>query len=315
MVLLVAWRVIEHHKVYIMGATKSKILKRTNPALEWMVVSELGKGSYGKVQLVKNKENASKLAAAKVAQLKDEESLTDYMTEITILATLSHPGITNFVDAFFFDNMLWILIEACYTSFNIILKKAGTGMTEPEVSAASSQMLMGLDYLHQNLVIHRDINSSNTLLAEGGLVKIADFGVSAMLKSDDQKRSTFIGSPNWMAPEVIACEANKDKAKKFTYSFKSDVWSFAITLIEFAEMNAPNHDLHPIKVMSRIRGGPPPTLSEPEKWSPLFNDFLKVALIKDPADRPLPSVLLRHDFSKEQRGKGNAPLLRLAPFT
>ena len=124
------------------------------------------------------------------------------------------------------------------------MRKRGSGLDEAMISCATNQLLAALAFLHSCCIMHRDLNASNVLLGEGGIVKVADFGVSAVTRTPRDRRSSFIGSPNWMAPEVIACE--KDRTK--SYDNHCDIWSLGITLIEFAETRAPNSDLHPMKV-------------------------------------------------------------------
>lgn len=287
------------------GGSKIRNLQCENPATTWQIISDLGSGTYGKVSLVREK-TTNAMAAAKIAPIANEETLQDFATEIAILQSCKHPGITNFVSVYYFENNLWILIEACKGgSLSDILKKRKAGFLERQIKCAAFQMLEALDFLHSHSVIHRDLNASNTLLAEGGLVKIADFGVSAKNKAPGQRRTTFIGSPNWMAPEVVICE----NSKTVPYSSACDIWSFGITLIEFAEIKPPNSDLHPIKVLFKIASSPPPRLSAEEKWSATFCDFLRLVLIKDQFERPSAIDLLRHSFAKDQSQK--EPLIEL----
>lgn len=165
-------------------------------------------------------------------------------------------------------------------------------LTEPQIKYVCLNTCLALDFLHKNRIIHRDIKSGNILLTNDGAVKLADFGVSAKNKYTLQKRDTFIGSPFWMAPEVVMCETFRDHP----YEYKVDVWSLGITLIELAQMQPPNHDLTPMRVLLRIQKSDPPTLQQPNKWSPEFNDFIKRCLIKDPNQRPSIEELLRHKF-------------------
>lgn len=120
----------------------------------------------------------------------------------------------------------------------------------------------------------------------------ADFGVSAKNKNTLQKHDTFIGTPYWMAPEVVLCETFRDNP----YDFKVDIWSMGITLIEFGQMEPPNHEMSPMRVLLKIQKSDPPKLDQPSKWSREFNDFVAKALIKDPQKRPTCEELLRHSF-------------------
>jgi serine/threonine protein kinase len=134
--------------------------------------------------------------------------------------------------------------------------------------------------------------AGNVLLKPNGTVKLTDFGVSALNTKIDQKRSTFIGTPYWMAPEVVVCENIQDKP----YTYSSDIWSLAITLIEFAETSPPWHDMHPMRVLFKIPKSPPPTLTERGKWTGAFHDFLATCLVKEPAGRPTAAKALEHPF-------------------
>ena len=282
------------------GGSRFRHLKRENPGLAWLIIDELGSGSYGKVHLVRNRKT-NVLAAAKVAPLQREAQLDTFLTEVNILVSCRHTNVTNFVGGYYHDNTLWILIEVCTGgSLAEVLRKQGTGLQEPQIQCATFQVLRALDFLHGHLVIHRDLNASNLLLAEGGLIKLADFGVSAMCKGET-RRSSFIGSPNWMAPEVIACE--KDRSR--VYGTAVDIWSLGATLIELAETKAPYHDLHPVKVLFKIANSPPPTLSSPELWSPMFSELLKSAMEKDPRARPSAAKLLLHPFCRDHSSVGS----------
>lgn len=120
----------------------------------------------------------------------------------------------------------------------------------------------------------------------------ADFGVSAKNKHTLQKHDTFIGTPYWMAPELVLCETFRDNP----YDYKVDIWSLGITLIEFAQMEPPNSEMSPMRVLLKIQKSEPPRLDQPSKWSKDFNDFLAKSLIKDPQQRPSTDVLLTLPF-------------------
>jgi serine/threonine protein kinase len=284
------------------AASKLKNVERTDPRLVWSVVGDLGSGTYGKVHKVRQRQSGM-IAAAKVAPIPSEDKLADFAPEVNILSGTQHVNITNFVGAYYFDMNLWILIElAAGGSIGDLIKRRHKGLEEVQIKAACFQMLSALSFLHENAIIHRDLNASNVLLAEGGVVKIADFGVSAKNKTPRDRRNSFIGTPNWMAPEVIVCENDKSKP----YDNKCDIWSLGITLIEFAELKAPHHDLHPMKVLFKITASAPPTLSKPEGYSADFNSFLKQALAKLADQRPPAIELMGHPFARE--GKNPEPL-------
>ncbi|XP_072257059.1 serine/threonine-protein kinase 10 [Pyxicephalus adspersus] len=263
-----------------------------DPNLVWEIVGELGDGAFGKVYKAKNKETGI-FAAAKVIDTKNEEELEDYMVEIDILASCNHPNIVKLLGAFYYENKLWIMIEFCQGgAVDAIMLELDRGLTEPQIQAICKQMLEALAYLHSMKIIHRDLKAGNVLLTQDGDIKLADFGVSAKNVKTLQRRDSFIGTPYWMAPEVVMCETMKDAP----YDYKADIWSLGITLIEMAQIEPPHHELNPMRVLLKIAKSDPPTLAAPSKWSPEFRDFLKRALDKNPETRPSTAQLLEHPF-------------------
>uniref|UniRef100_A0A8C9UXY9 non-specific serine/threonine protein kinase n=1 Tax=Scleropages formosus TaxID=113540 RepID=A0A8C9UXY9_SCLFO len=263
-----------------------------NPCDLWEIVGELGDGAFGKVYKAKNKETGV-LAAAKVIETKSEEELEDYMVEIDILASCDHRYIVKLLDAFYFDNKLWIMIEFCPGgAVDAIMLELDRALLEPQIQVICRQTLEALVYLHSKKIIHRDLKAGNILLTLDGDIKLADFGVSAKNTKTLQRRDSFIGTPYWMAPEVVMCETMKDAP----YDYKADIWSLGITLIELAQIEPPHHELNPMRVLLKIAKSEPPTLEQPGKWSQEFKDFLKKALDKNPETRPSAAQLLEHPF-------------------
>lgn len=285
-----------------MGAKKSKFISLSDPHAKWRIISDLGSGSYGKVHCVQNKQDSSQ-AAAKVAKVESKGELVGFNSEINILAGCHHRNITSFISAFYHDQKLWIVIEKCDGgSLADVMNKAQRAMNEPEIQTTAYQMLDALNYLHNKNIYHRDINAANTLLSNDGLIKLADFGVSSM---SSKRRHTFIGSPMWMAPEVVKCEKPGNEG----YTNKCDIWSLGVTLIETAEMKPPNHDLHPMKAMMKIAAGAPPKLQNPENYSQAFSTFLTLLLVKDPIQRQSAGLLLENKFVAGQNDPGRLKLL------
>ncbi|CAN8023834.1 unnamed protein product [Ixodes persulcatus] len=270
----------------------SNIRFEENPEDYWEIIGELGDGAFGKVYKARHK-ITNVLAAAKICELKGEDDLEDFTVEIDILVECKHHNIVDLKEAFFFEGKLWMLIEFCeggaVDSIMIDLEKP---LTESQIRYLCHEICEGLRFLHSNKVIHRDLKAGNVLLTLDGDVKIADFGVSAKNKHTLQKRDSFIGTPYWMAPEVVLCETYRDNP----YDYKADIWSLGITLIEFAQMEPPNNEMNPMRVLLKIQKSDPPSLAQPSKWSKEFKDFLALCLIKDPNQRPSSEELLKHPF-------------------
>ncbi|XP_069836250.1 STE20-like serine/threonine-protein kinase isoform X2 [Dendropsophus ebraccatus] len=284
-------------KIFKLGGDKKKkqyehVKRDQNPEELWEIIGELGDGAFGKVYKAQNKETGI-LAAAKVIDTKSEDELEDYMVEIDILASCDHPHIVKLLDAFYFENNLWILIEFCAGgAVDAVMLELERPLTEPQIRVVCKQTLEALVYLHDNKIIHRDLKAGNILLTLDGDVKLADFGVSAKNTRTLQRRDSFIGTPYWMAPEVVMCETSKDKP----YDFKADIWSLGVTLIEMAQIEPPHHELNPMRVLLKIAKSEPPTLAQPSRWSRDFSDFLRKCLEKNLDARWTAAQLLQHPF-------------------
>uniref|UniRef100_A0A8D0D7D4 non-specific serine/threonine protein kinase n=1 Tax=Sander lucioperca TaxID=283035 RepID=A0A8D0D7D4_SANLU len=274
-------------KIFKLGPDKKKkqyehVHRDVNPEEIWDIIGELGDGAFGKVYKAQNKQNGT-LAAAKVIDTKTEDELEDYMVEIEILASCNHHHIVKLLDAFYFEGKLWILIEFCAGgAVDAIMLELERPLTEPQIRVVCRQTLEALSYLHENKVIHRDLKAGNILLSLDGEVKLADFGVSAKNTKTLQRRDSFIGTPYWMAPEVVMCETSKDRP----YDFKADIWSLGVTLIELAQIEPPNHEMNPMRVLLKIAKSEPPTLMHPSPPSDA-----SVASSEDDKVPPTPSML------------------------
>eukprot|EP00118_Oscarella_pearsei_P001604 m.7892 g.7892 ORF g.7892 m.7892 type:complete len:888 (+) comp19949_c0_seq1:181-2844(+) len=291
-------------KNFFGGRSKKKkdypnITRNVDPEETWEIVGELGDGAFGKVFKAKNR-NSGQFAAAKIVEIKQEDELDDFSVEINVLASSNHPNVIKLLEAFFYGSKLWILIEFCAGgAIDDAILDLDRGLSEKEIQAVARQLLEGLVYLHGNKVIHRDLKAGNILLCPDGTIKLADFGVSAINKKTKQKRDSFIGTPYWMAPEVVVCETCKDAP----YDYKADVWSTGITLIELADMEPPHHEMHPMRVLFKIPKADPPTLAAPSKWSSDINDFIGKCLNKDFRSRPSSEEMLAHPFVKDPADK------------
>lgn len=175
-----------------------------------------------------------------------------------------------------------------------VCKVLDMGLDEDAIALICREALKGLKYLHKIHKLHRDIKGGNILLTENGQVKLADFGVSAKLCDTFSKRNTFVGTPYWMAPEVVL---------ESMYDGRADVWSLGITAIEMAEINPPNADMHPMRVLMMIPRSGKPRLRNKERWSSEFHDFLSQCFEKDMRNRPTAEMLLKHPFVSNPKPK------------
>lgn len=271
----------------------SNLIMDKDPTLVWEIVNEIGDGAFGKVYKARNKISGV-FAAAKIVEKCSQDELDDYMIEIDILSECKHKNIVEIYEAYYYDSKLWMLIEFCSGgAVDTLMFDLDKPLTEPQIQYVIRETLEAMVYLHENChVIHRDMKAGNILLTESGLVKLADFGVSAKNTSLLQRRYSFIGTPYWMSPEVIACETDKE----ISYDYKADIWSLGITCIELAEKEPPHNELNPTRVMMRIRKSDAPKLKEPHKWSKMFHDFLSKCLTKQPDERLNARELLKHPF-------------------
>ncbi|XP_034985264.2 myosin-IIIa [Zootoca vivipara] len=289
-----------------------------DPSDTWEIVETIGKGTYGKVFKVFNKKNGSKAAVKILDPVHDIDE--EIEAEYNILKALSdHPNVVKFYGLYYKKDVkdgdqLWLVLELCNGgSVTDLVKgflKRGERMSEVIIAFILHEALMGLQHLHENKTIHRDIKGNNILLTTEGGVKLVDFGVSAQLTSSRLRRNTSVGTPFWMAPEVIACEQQLDSS----YDARCDAWSLGITAIELGDGDPPLADLHPMRALFKIPRNPPPTLRQPEIWSSEFNDFISKCLTKDYEKRPTVSDLLQHDFVKQVEGKETVLQMQLMEF-
>eukprot|EP00179_Madagascaria_erythrocladioides_P015018 CAMPEP_0198370858 /NCGR_PEP_ID=MMETSP1450-20131203/156933_1 /TAXON_ID=753684 ORGANISM="Madagascaria erythrocladiodes, Strain CCMP3234" /NCGR_SAMPLE_ID=MMETSP1450 /ASSEMBLY_ACC=CAM_ASM_001115 /LENGTH=370 /DNA_ID=CAMNT_0044078407 /DNA_START=26 /DNA_END=1134 /DNA_ORIENTATION=+ len=297
-----------------------------DPEELYELVDLIATGSYGKVYTAKNNETGT-TAAMKIISPEDDESVEEFVLEVSILKQLNHKNVTRHYGSYIKGDELFIVMELCnggtVGDFPAVLNH---GLKEAEVAQIVKGSLEGLAHMHEQKLIHRDIKGANILLDGKGEVKVADFGVSYQMHHG-RRAKTFIGTPYWMAPEIIdtksggppydykvdvwaigitctfigtpywmAPEIIDTKSGGPPYDYKVDVWAIGITCIELAEMNPPLYEMNPMRALFEIPSRPPPRLIDNGEWTPQFIEFVNLCCRKDPAKRPGAAEMLKHPF-------------------
>ena len=266
------------YKPYSQYSQIIKFDELQSPDNYWELLESIGEGTYGEVFKARN------LKTGHDAAVKVMESINEVIEEIEeeymILKDLSNQdNLPNFYGIYLKryndEDQLWLVLELCsngsVTDLVKSLIKIGVKLDENLIAYILRQTLQALEHLHKHHVMHRDVKGHNILITEDGTIKLVDFGVSAHLKNSVGRRNTSVGTPFWMAPEVIACEQQME----YDYDVRCDIWSLGITAIELADGEPPLSELHPMRALFKIPRNPSPTLRCPKDWSNEYNDFIK----------------------------------------
>jgi len=259
----------------------------SDPRAVFSLTEKLGEGSYGSVWRAVHKKTQVEYAIKRVGF---DNDLEDLKIEIRFMRSCISDNIVRYYGSYVSKNELWIVMEFCCAgSVSDLMKTTQKTLNVQQIQLITRCTLRGLQYLHKMHKIHRDIKCGNILLNSEGIGKLADFGVSGQLSDTLAKRRTLIGTPYWMAPEVI---------KAVGYNEKADIWSLGITVIEMAEGRPPYSNMNPMRAIFYIPMNPPAKFTDESKWPPELIDFLAKCLTVDPNVRPPAKTLLEHPFLK-----------------
>jgi len=281
------------------------LVSKQDPTKLFKNMTKIGEGAAGQVFVATNVQTGSKVAVKKMEINNDNVKLL--ITEIGIMKTSDHPNVVKYFDSFIMgDNELWVVMEfmgaGCLT--DVLECFDSVQMTEPQIAYCCRETLRSLAYVHSLHRIHRDIKSDNILLSTDGKIKLADFGYAAQLTHGRVKRNTVVGTPYWMAPELI---------RGHDYGTKVDIWSLGIMLIEMAEGEPPYMEYPPLRALFLITTKGIPPVKNQHKWSREFHDFFAKCLDVNVQTRPEATELLKHPFmSRACEADGFKPIITAA---
>jgi len=275
---------VVEYKEYELSDLVNKV---DDPHKLYINLEKCGEGAAGEVFVALEKNTNKRVAIKKMDLGKENAKLL--ITEVYIMKSSRHESIIEYYDSFALEGQLWVVMEymdgGCLT--DVLEEFRTVHLTELQIAHICKQSLLGLAYIHTLNRIHRDIKSDNILLNTNGDVKIADFGYAAQLTNDKAKRTTIVGTPYWMAPELIRGQE---------YGFKVDLWSLGIMIMEMAEGEPPYMEFPPLRALFLITTKGIPSLKKPDNWSLEFRKFVSMCLQLEPESRPEASQLLKHPF-------------------
>ena len=269
-----------------------------NPRELFDCLGTIGRGSYGSVYRAREIKSQA-IVAIKVVSMDPNvgsgatsggTAADEAKRELELLESCHSPHVLAIKCSLRYDNRLWIVTELCEGGSLVdVMHAQNTPLTEVQVAAALSGAVEGLCYLHERRMLHRDVKAGNLLLTGDGCIKLGDLGISVQLGSTMARRMTIIGTPHWLAPEVIASDAG--------YGTAADIWSLGITALELAEMHPLHWDVGPMmRALFKISSAPPPTLTNPSEWTACFAEWVSLCLQKEPSERSGANALIAHGF-------------------
>jgi len=264
----------------------NNILRPEDPLKLFDLIQQLAIGSYGSVYSARNTKT-NEVVALKIIKLLEGEKLENMLREIELVRDLHHPNLIKLCGGWFKDGELFIATELCGGGSVLDICEVNHGpFNEQQIAYITRETIKGLEYMHLKKLAHRDLKAANILVTSEGEIKLGDFGTIASVVN---KRRSVVGTPHWMAPEVMYGTVNP-------YDEKADIWSLGITCIEMAEMKPPFFNIPPMQAMVKIASSLPPRLQNPTKWSKDFTSFLECCLQSKPTERKTATELLKHPF-------------------
>ncbi|XP_047350442.1 neither inactivation nor afterpotential protein C isoform X3 [Vespa velutina] len=287
--------------------TLQRLDSMQDPEKRYALKEVIGSGVCGDVYEAIDQQAGNKKVAIKVQKLTPETQAL-IVEEYRVLRDFAgHPNLPDFYGIYRrrsgkkteYDQ-IWLVMELCEGGSVMDLVRgliaSNKKMREKHIAYILKEVIKALIHLHENNVIHRDVRGSNVLLTKEGEVRLIDFGLSRMIKGELGRRNSCIGSPNWMAPEVVTSKAGGSDSG---YGSRVDVWAIGIMAIELADGRPPFQDMHPTRALFQIVRNPPPTLYRQSNWSQNFNDFISECLEKNPDNRPFMAEIIEHPFLAE----------------
>uniref|UniRef100_A0A8C8MEG9 non-specific serine/threonine protein kinase n=1 Tax=Oncorhynchus tshawytscha TaxID=74940 RepID=A0A8C8MEG9_ONCTS len=270
----------------------AELFFKEDPEKLFSDLREIGHGSFGAVYFARDVRTTEVVAIKKMSYSgkQSNEKWQDIIKEVKFLQRIQHPNSIEYKGCYLREHTAWLVMEYCLGSASDVLEVHKKPLQEMEIAAITHGALQGLAYLHSHNMIHRDIKAGNVLLTEPGQVKLADFGSASIVSP----ANSFVGTPYWMAPEVILA---MDEGQ---YDGKIDIWSLGITCIELAERKPPLFNMNAMSALYHIAQNESPTLQSSE-WTDYFRNFVDSCLQKFPQDRPNSEELLNHAFVQRER--------------
>lgn len=265
--------------------------KNEDPAGKYQIAPKsIGQGGMGTIYMATDKQTGQNVAIKKLSLSKSTD-LPGLQNEIAMMKISAHPNVTQYMCSFMYDRCLWVVMElmdgGSLTNLLQVYTRKKKELTEPEIAGFMKASMTAVEFLHSKGRLHRDIKSDNILVNSRGEVKIADFGFCVQLTQEKDMRQSMVGTPYWMAPELVRGQS---------YNEKVDIWSLGIMMIEMAEGEPPYLREQPLRALYLIATKGVPKLKQESKYSEVFMDFYRQCLATDPAKRASAASLLSHRF-------------------